>query len=209
MSTVPEPELILEEDDFWEKYKTPLLAGTGLFVACALGFGVWTATTQAKAEAAAREFAQADSIESWENVVSAHPGSMPAADAILRIAAAQRDAGELDKSTASFRQFVELFPEHPLAGGALLGVAQNQDAAGQSAEARATCQSVVTTYPDSFAAPYAAYMEAEILLRDFQKDEARRSFNMVTTQFPSSPVARMAAGQLSRLGPDSAAGSPR
>ena len=203
------PELVLEEDDFWERYKTPLLAGAGLVVACALGFGVWSATTQAKAEAAARELADANSIEAWETVVSNHPGSMPAADAILRIAAAQRANGGLDKSTASFRLFLEKFPDHPLAGGALLGVAQNQEAAGQSAEARTTCQLVVTTYPESYAAPYAAYMEAEILLREFQKEEARRSFNMVTTQFPSSPVARMAASQLSRLGAESPAGSPR
>ena len=70
---------------------------------------------------------------------------MPAADAILLVAASNQKAGKLDESTAAFQTFLQSFPAHPLAGGALLGIGQNQDAAGNSKDAVATYQQVVET----------------------------------------------------------------
>lgn len=191
---------MLKWELFWEKNKSAILCGISLLVVGAIALGAWFIFSSLRTAAAQKLLADATGIEGYEAVVSQYPGSMPAADALLRLAAAQRDAGDIDKSTAAFQKFLETFPDHPLAGGALLGVGQNQDAKGNSDAAVVTYQQVVTQYPKSYAAPFAAYSEGEILLRRYLRDEAVRSFNMVVTQFPQSPAARMASSQLGRLG---------
>ena len=185
---------------FWEKNKGAILGAIALAIIGALGVGAWFIYSNLRTTAAQKLLADAAGIEQLQAVVEKYPGTMPAADALMRLAAAQREAGDLEKSTAAFRSFLEKFADHPLAGGALLGIGQNQDAAGNAEAAVATYQQVVTQYPKSYAAPFAAYSEAEILLRRFQREEARRSFNMVVTQFPQSPAARMASAQLGRIG---------
>ena len=198
---------VLDAELAWQKNKPKVIAGAAaVLIGGALAIG-WFAYSNATTQAAQNLLAEADGINGYQSVVSKYPGTMPAADALLRLAAAQRDAGKLEESTTAFRDFLKKFPKHPLAGAALLGVGQNQDAAGESQSAIATYQQVVTQFPKSFAAPYASYSEAEIYLRNFQRDEARRSYNMITSQYPQSIVARMAAGQLARLGATSAPAS--
>lgn len=199
----------LEWDLFWEKNKSLILAIVAAIVIGGVGAAAWFAYSSSQNAAAQTLLAEANGVSDLQAVVDKFPKTMPAADALMRIAAAEREAGNMEKSTAAFRDFLNQFPKHPLAGGALLGVAMNQDAAGDFQSAMATCQQVVTQFPQSYAAPFAAYTEAEILLRGFQIEEARRGFNMVVTQFPASPAARMAAGQLSRLGGEAPAAAPQ
>lgn len=190
----------LEWDLFWERNKSLIIGLIAAIVVAGLLVAAWFAYSTSQNAAAQQLFAVAKSVEELRAVVDRFPKTMPAADALMRIAAAERAAGNMDKSTAAFREFLDRFPSHALAGGALLGIAQNQDASGDIQSAMTTCQQVVTQFPQSYAAPFAAYTEAEILLRGFQIEEARRGFNMVMTQFPTSPAARISAGQLSRLG---------
>lgn len=185
---------------FWEKNKAAILGAVAIAILAALGFGSWAVYSNLQEAEAQKLLAEATGIEQLQAVVDKYPKSIPAADALMRLAAVHREAGDLEKSTAAFKAFLVNFPDHSLAGGALLGVGQNQDAAGNADGAMATYQQVVTQYPQSYAAPFAAYSEAEILLRRFQRDEARRSFNMVVSQFPQSPASRMASAQLGRIG---------
>ena len=205
----PQPldDPMLKWDLFWEKNKSGILVAIALVFLGALGFGAWFVNSNLRAVAASKLLAEASSIEEFQMVIDKYPATLPAADALMRLAGAQREAGDLEKSSAAFQSFLRTFPAHPLAGGALLGIGQNQDAAGNADAAVATYQQVVTQYPKSYAAPFAAYSEAEILLRRFQRDEARRSFNMVLTQFPQSPAARMASAQLGRIGNQTPAGA--
>lgn len=208
MEPTPQPVLqgpILEDsslewDLFWEKNKSLILGLLAVIVVGGVGIASWFAYSSSQNAAAQSLLAEAKGTSGLQAVVDKFPKTMPSADALMQIAAAEREAGNMEKSTAAFREFLNRFPKHPLAGGALLGVAMNQDAAGDIQSAMVTCQQVVTQFPQSYAAPFAAYTEAEILLRGFQIEEARRGFNMVVTQFPASPAARMSAGQLSRLG---------
>jgi TolA-binding protein len=194
---------------FWEKNKTAILGGIVLLAVAGLAAASWMVYFNAQRLAAQKLLANASDVAGFQAVVEKYPKSPAAADALLRIAAAERKAGDSAKSTAAFQQFLDRFPEHTLAGGALLGIGQNQEAAGDADSAIATYQQVVTRYPQSYAAPFAAYSEAEILLRRFQRDEARRSYNMVVSQFPQSPAARMASSQLSRIGNAQAQTAPQ
>lgn len=190
----------LDAEFAWQRNKSKIIGGVAAVVAGAIAVSGWMFYSNIRTDAAQALLAEANGIAGYQEVIKKFPGTNPAADAILRLAAAQREEGKMEESTATFRDFLKKYPTHPLAGAALLGVGQNQDAAGDSQSAVATYQQVITQYPKSFAAPYASYSEAEIYLRRFQRDEARRSYNMIVSQFPESIVARMAAGQLQRLG---------
>ncbi|MEI8292893.1 MAG: tetratricopeptide repeat protein [bacterium] len=190
----------IEWDLFWERNKSLILFVTGAVLVGSVCLAIWFVFSTSQNVAAQKLLAESSSIEALQIVVDKFPKSRCAADALMQIASLERDAGNLEKSTAAFREFLNRFPKHELAGGALLGIAMNQDASGDEKSAMTTCQQVVTQYPASYAAPFAAYTEGEILLRGLQIDDARSRFNMVVTQFPSSPAARMSASQLSRLG---------
>ena len=196
----PKLDSDLDAELAWQRNKSKVIGGVSAVVAVAIAVSGWMIYSNIRTDAAQSLLSQANDIAGYQEVIKKFPGTNPAADAMLRLAAAQRDEGKLEESTATFREFLKKHPTHPLAGAALLGVGQNQDASGDYQSAVATYQQVITQYPKSFAAPYASYSEAEIYLRSFQRDEARRSYNMIVSQFPDSIVARMAAGQLQRLG---------
>ncbi|MFZ4779603.1 MAG: tetratricopeptide repeat protein [Terrimicrobiaceae bacterium] len=202
---LPTDDAVVERDEvdaalFWHEHKKNILLGALAFVVVVGGSILWYASSTLTAEAARAALADAKDIPQFEAIITKYGGAMPAADALLLVAAANRDAGKLDESTAAFQKFQTSFPNHPLAGGALLGVGQNLDAAGNSQEAVTTYQLVMEKYPKSYAAPFAGYAQAEILLRDFRRDEARVILDSLISQFPESTVARLAAAQVARLG---------
>ena len=202
---IPNDDAVVEHDEidaalFWHTHKTNILLGILAVLVIVGGSLGWYVSSTMTANNSVTALAVASDVPQFEAVVKNYGGTMPAADAMLLVAAANQKAGKLDESTAAFQNFLKSFPTHPLAGGALLGIGQNQDAAGNSKEAAATYQQVVEKYPKSYAAPFAGYAQAEILLRDFRRDEAKVVLDSLVSQFPDSVIARMAAAQLTRLG---------
>ena len=203
---IPNDDAVVEHDEidaalFWHTHKTNILLGILAVLAIVGGSLAWYVNSTMTANNSVAALAVANEIPQLEAVIKNYAGTMPAADAMLLVAAANQKAGKLDESSAAFQNFLKSFPTHPLAGGALLGVGQNQDAAGNSKDAMSTYQQVVEKYPKSYAAPFAGYAQAEILLRDFRRDEAKVVLDSLVSQFPESTIARLAAAQLSRIGP--------
>ena len=202
---IPNDDAVIEHDGidaalFWHTHKNNILLGILAVLAIGGGSLAWYVNSTMTAKNSVAALAVANDVPQFEAIIKNYGGTMPAADAILLVAAANQKAGKLDESTAAFQNFLKSFPTHPLAGGALLGIGQNQDAAGNSKDAVATYQQVVEKYPKSYAAPFAGYAQAEILLRDFRRDEAKVVLDSLVSQFPDSVIARMAAAQLTRLG---------
>ncbi len=201
----PTPEgPVLETDElewelFWHRHKTKILGGAAALILIGLAIGGWYLSSSATDAAARKMLAEANDAAAWSAVIEKYPRSMPAADAYFRLADVQRTNGTLQESTATFRKFLDVFPNHPLAGGALFGVGQNLDAEGKAEEAMAAYREVIERYPKSYAAPFAAYSEAEIFLRDFRREEARRVLEALQSAHPDSTVARLAGAQLERL----------
>jgi TolA-binding protein len=202
---IPNDDAVVEHDEidaalFWHTHKNNILLAVLAVLAIGGGSLAWYVTSTLTAKNSIAALAVASEIPQLEAVIKNYGGTIPAADAMLLIAAANQKAGKLDQSTAAFHDFLKSFPAHPLAGGALLGIGQNQDATGNSTEAMSTYQQVVEKYPKSYAAPFAGYAQAEILLRDFRRDEAKVVLDSLVSQFPDSTIARLAAAQLSRIG---------
>lgn len=206
---LPTDDSVVEHDAidaalFWHENKKKILLWVATVVIIGGGALAWYVSSTLTNQAAEEAFATAKDVAAYEAVIKKYPGTLPAADAWLLLAAAQRDAGKIEESTTAFRDFLKNFPNHPLAGGALLGVGQNQDAAGKTSEAAATFQQVAEKYPKSYAAPFARYAQVEILLREFRREEAKPLLESIPTEFPDSVVARLAVAQLARIGSASA-----
>ncbi|MEI8386359.1 MAG: tetratricopeptide repeat protein [Verrucomicrobiota bacterium] len=202
---IPTDDSVVERDEidaafFWHTHKKNILLGALAVLAIGGGSLSWYVHATLTARDAIAALADAKDIPQLEAVIKNYGGTLPAADAILLVAAENQKAGKFEESTTAFQNFLKAFPQHPLAGGALLGIGQNQDATGKPAEAMTTYQQVVDKYPKSYAAPFAGYAQAEILLRDFRRDEAKVVLDSLVSQFPDSTVARLASAQLSRIG---------
>lgn len=189
----------MEWEFFWQHHRKKIIVGALAFIGIVGGSTAWYVSGVLTNRAAEEALAHADGLEGYRAVVKDFPRSNPAADALLLVAADQRNAGNMEESTAAFRKFLDIHPGHPLAGAALLGIGQNSDASGDAKAAVTSYREVLVRYPGSYVAPFALYSEAEILLRDFRRDEAARALNSILAQFPDSPVARMASDQLARL----------
>jgi predicted negative regulator of RcsB-dependent stress response len=202
---IPTDDAVIERDEidallFWHTHKKNILLGALAVVVIVGGGLAWYVRSTLTAKDAIAALADAKDIPQLETLIKTYGRTMPAADAILLVAAQNQQAGKFEESTAAFQSFLKSFPDHPLAGGALLGIGQNQDATGKPDEAMATYQQVVEQYPKSYAAPFAGYVQAEILLRTFQRDKAKVVLDSLVSQFPDSTIARLASAQLARIG---------
>lgn len=189
----------LEADLFWERYRTPILAGAAAVIAAGFGVAAWfynAHDSKLKAEAA---LATAGSPEEWRELISRFPKSQPAANAYFLLAESQREQGNIDESSATYAKFLAEFPKHELAGGARIGIAENLETAGKSAEALAALREVQSMNSGSYAAPFAALLEGRIFLRQGKLAEARKVFSTLVSTYPLSPASRVAGAQLEQL----------
>ncbi len=90
-----------------------------------------------------KAFAEASTVEAWQTLIAQYPKSQAAADAYFLVAAAQRDNGKIEDSTATYKKFLEVFPKNALTGAARLGIAQNleqQDKLSEALDALRECR---------------------------------------------------------------------
>jgi len=198
---VPADERVYEDTSlgaeiFWEKNRQTIIGAVVALVLIGVGTAIWFIYSHNQRVAAEELFAGAGNPEAWSNVMARFPGSMPAANAGFLLAQAQRDAGQLDESTATYRKLLADFPKHPLAGGAALGIAQNQEMAGRIDEALNSLRDVQTQYSNTYVAPVAALLESRIYIAQGKLEDARRTLNIMVSTYPQSPLSRLAQAQL-------------
>ena len=189
-------------DVFWEEHRQKvigIIALVALFVFTVGGVLIFQRSRRIAAEAL---FSESSNLTEWQNVITRYPRSGAAANALLLVAAAERQAHEIDRSSATYSQFLEKFPRSPLAISALLGRAFNDDAAGHPEQALDELQQAAVAYPKSYGAPFALWMRAGILARLGKTEEVTRTLQMISSQYPTSVVAtlflRQRMGQLPR-----------
>ena len=178
-------------DLFWEQHrqKVFLVFAALLFIGVALGG--FLLLGRSRRIASENLFSQSSNMLGWKKVVSSYPRSGAAANAMLLIAAAQREEHDLAASNKTYTQFLEKFPHHPLAITAMIGHALNADAAGNSRQALDQLQQASVAYPKSYGAPFALWMRARILARTGQPEEAKKMIQTISSQYPDSFVNQM------------------
>ena len=184
---------------FWIQHKSKVVLFIGFLVVGLLVFAIFQYTQYKGRESAARDFANAKTVEDWRRVAASHPSSPVAGNALLLVADKLREEKKFDESTAVLKDIVAKYPDHPLISGAWMSLAVNLEAQEKVDEALADYQKVVASYPTSFSAPSALIAQARIYKGKGKTDEAKRAYEAVIAQYPDNIMARVAMQENGRL----------
>ena len=125
-----------EPDLFWQKHGRKVLWG----VVVALAIGVIAVQMQRHsaehAEEAATRLAQATDPVVLQQLTREFKGKEIGAQACLRLANLESQAGRLPESMAAYREFLTVYPHHPMADAAQLGQAASLEADGKLEDAK-------------------------------------------------------------------------
>lgn len=125
-----------EPDLFWQKHGRKILWG----VVAALAIGVIVVQMQRQSaereEEAATRLAQATDPVMLQQLTREFKGKEIGAQACLRLANLESQAGRLPETMAAYQEFLTVYPHHPLAGAAQLGQAASLEAAGKLEDAK-------------------------------------------------------------------------
>ena len=179
----------------WETYRPKIIIGVTI-IALVLFITLGTLLVRRSQRITSNAlFTDATEIVGWQKVVDRYPHSEAAANALLLIAAAQRQEHHLDVSNTTYTAFLKKFPQHPLAISALLGKAANQECADQADQSLDTYQQAALVYSKSYAAPFALLNRARLLALLGKTDEAKRAVQLISSQYPNSIVTTMVLRQ--------------
>lgn len=178
-------------DLFWEEHRQKIFLALAALLFLMLAVGGILLLRRSHRIAAENLLSQSTDIEGWQKVVDSYPHSKAAANAMLLIAAAQRQAQDREHSNATYTQFLTKFPHHPLAISAMIGKALNDDVAGHADQALDELQQASVAYPKSYGAPFALWIRARILARMGKMEDSKKTIQMIATQYPDSFVNNM------------------
>lgn len=178
-------------DLFWEEHREKVFPTLAIVLFLVLLTGGLLLLGRSHRVASEELLSKSSDIAGWQKVISSYPRSQAAADAMLLIAAAQRQAHDVEHSNATYTQFLEKFPHHPLAISAMIGRALNADVAGHPDQALNELQQASLVYPKSYGAPFALWMRARILARSGKMEESKKTIQMISTQYPDSFINSM------------------
>lgn len=184
---------------FWQEHWQKFVWGLVAIVVLILAVGVWTLYASHVRSSAEALYSMANSPDSWREVMRQYPGSEPAGNAQIRLAASLRESGDFEGATAELESFTENYPEHPLAGAAWLTLGEIRQAQDRTESALQAYRMSSSKYQDSYTAPIAMVAEAKLLADQGQAGEARAVLESINSLYPQTPAAMVAAGELSRL----------
>lgn len=178
-------------DLFWEEHRQKVLIALTSLVFLIIALGTILLIRRSHRIASENLLSQSSDIIGWQKVISTYPRSGAAANAMLLIAAAQREAHDMISSNNSYAQFLEKFPHHPLAVSAMIGRALNDDLAGHPDQALDELQQASVAYPKSYGTPFALWMRARILARTGKMEDSKKTLQLISTQYPDSVINNM------------------
>lgn len=153
-------------------------------VAAIIAFGFFRHQSTLKSIEAAEAFTSAKTVEDCDLVISRHPGSTAAANALLMKADLLWDQNKKSSAVDALKEFTTKFAKHPLAVNALLGLGTKLDAMEDRKEARAIFERILSEFPSSEAAPLAQVRLGDLLLAEGKQDEAKKAYEDLAVKFP-------------------------
>lgn len=195
-----DPMLEMSDTDiFWQEHWKKFVWGLVAVVVLILVAGGWMFLSSHKRSAAEALYSESSGVEGWRNVIAQFPGSLPAANARLRIASSLRAEGKLDEAVAELEKLVAGQPDYPLAGAAWLTLGEVRQLQGKNESALDAYRSASADRNGSYAAPLALLAEAGLLMSEGKDGQAKAILESIGTLYPETPAAMVAAGELARL----------
>lgn len=197
-----DPALEMSDSDlFWQEHWKKFALGLAGLVAAILLVGAWFLYTGHVRSEAEELFSSTSGPDGWNAVIEQFPGSIPAGNARLLLAASLRDKGDADGATAELDKLLAQQPNHPMAATALLTLAELHRAQGDTGAALEAYRLVVSKFRQSFAAPLALLGEADLLHDQGKNGEAKAVLESIGISYPNTPAAMIATGTLAQRHP--------
>ncbi len=144
-------------------------------------------TRLAESHAAIGDYSKAE--DSLRRCMAINPDSLPARQALLRIAGMREDARNWEGAIEIYQEFIEAYPESDLVVHALMGRAMLRFRLGQLAEALDAFEDVEAAYPGTPWEEQAFYMKGRCLYQRGNTREALMAGDAFLQRYPASPWA--------------------
>lgn len=188
-----------DTDAFWQEHWKKFVWGLVAVVLLILAAGAWMFRASHVRSAAEALYSEASGVQGWQNVIVQFPGSLPAANARLRIASSLRAEGKLDEAVAELEKLVADHPDYPLIGAAWLTLGEVRQSQGKNESALEAYRAASSGRAASYAAPLALLAEAGLLASEGKDGQAKAVLESIGTLYPDTPAAMVAAGELARF----------
>ena len=188
-------------DLFWEEHWKKFVWGLVAVVVLIIGAGIWSWRQASVRYSAESLYSTATTPEAWREVVAQYPGSVAAGNAQIQLAAALRQAGDLDGAVALLQEMTSSQPHHPLVGVAGLLLGEIRQLQGSNESALQTFRETAANRAAGFAGPLASLAEGRMLVAMDKPDDARAVFQSIAAMNPETPAAMVATGEAAALAP--------
>lgn len=193
------PDLLLESEVFWEKYKLPILALLVVGLVGLLGSQLYSRNRYNSLMEGSAQLDAAKSIDDYKKIIAEH-GDTPAADnAAVLLGRMQVEAKDYVGAAQTWQTFADKNAQHSLAPNALMGAAGALETAGKLDQARDLYKKIQAAYGKSYVAALASLAEAGLLKSQGKSTDAKRVYENVIASSPQSDAARQATENLRLL----------
>ena len=176
-----------EPDVFWQQHSRKIIAATAGVVLIGVVMFYRQRLIAEQDELAATRLAQANDAATLRQLAAEYRGKELAAQALLRLAGVESQAGHPKEAAEAYQQFLAEFPQHSLADSAQLGLAALQESQGSFELAKSQYQQLASTHPGSFTAIPARLGAARCAEELGQVKEARQLYEELRPVLRGSP----------------------
>jgi len=175
-----------EPDVFWQQHGKKIMAAVAVVVA--VGLIAYYRQQQAveQEQLAATRLAQASDTGTLRQLAQEFRGKGLAAQALMRLAEAESQAGKYKEAAAAYQEFLGMFPNHSLVASAQLGLAVAQEAQGNFELAKGQYEQLVNARPNSYTVVAAKLGAARCAEALGQTKEALQRYEEVKPVIQSS-----------------------
>lgn len=188
-------------DLFWEAHWKKFIWGLVAVVALIIATGLWSWRQTTVRHSAESLYSLATTPEALREVVAQYPGSIPAGNAQIQLAATLRQSGDLGGAVEQLQELLSLQPQHPLVGVAGLMLGEIRQLQGNNESALQTFRETAANRAAGFAGPLASLSEGRMLVAMDKPDDARAVFQSIAAMNPETPAAMVATGEAAALAP--------
>lgn len=198
-SSLDESNIIDSPPSWLARNKVPLIAGTLLVLAIAVGIVTWQTRRSFREDAANTEIEQALTVETKLSAARKFLGTEAAALALLNGASSLYEAKNYTGSEQTYALFLKTYPKHRFVNMARLGQAWALESLGKMDDALAAFVAVGTRNPIDNYNPVGLLEAARLYKAKQNIPSARQALNDCIRDYKNTLYGQQAAEELKSL----------
>jgi len=185
--------------EFWETSARPLIMTAAILVLAFAAVMLFRHRMAVRKETASQLFGRARTLQDLDDLVNRYGSTPTGPAALLSLAKANYNAGNIDVALNKYIEFETRYPKHEMVSVATLGKAHCVEAKGDAASALAEFSAFVDSHPGHFLSPQAVLGKARCLDALGRGEEARVVYEDFVAADPDSDWAFVAQESLERM----------